>query len=126
MSQTTLLIMEGESQKAIARATQALTAAGLRVMRSFDLQVARSVHIECTCPYHGTDQCNCQMVVLLVYEQNKPPLTLVAHGHDGQTHFALVDSPSQRPDARLVADILDRLRITRQSKQNIEEVNHAK
>jgi hypothetical protein len=126
MSQTTLLIMEGESQEAIARAVQALTAAGLRVVRSFDLQVARSVHMGCTCPHHGTDQCNCQMVVLLVYEQNKPPLTLVAHGHDGQTHFALVDSPSQRPDSHLVANILEMLRIPAMLKQNIEGMHHAK
>jgi hypothetical protein len=120
MYQNTLLVMDGESQAAIAQATQALTAAGLQVVRSFDLQVARSLHVGCACPHHGTDQCNCQMVVLLIYGSNKPPLTLVAHGHDGQTHFALVDSPSQRPDTGIVADILQLLIISRHSKPIID------
>ena len=37
------------------------------------------------------------MAVLLVYCQECPPVTLVAHGHDGKTHIALVDTPEQRP-----------------------------
>jgi hypothetical protein len=42
MYQNTLLVVDGESRKVIAQATQALSAAGLQVVRSFDLQVARS------------------------------------------------------------------------------------
>lgn len=125
MSQTTLLVVKDENQKAIAQATQALTAAGLRVVRSFDLQVARSVHVECACPHHGKTQCSCQMVVLLVYQDEKPPLTLVAHGHDGQTHFALADSPSQHPDARLVTGILETLQVPPWVNQNLEEMSDA-
>jgi hypothetical protein len=66
------------------------------------------------------------MVVLLIYERNKPPLTLVAHGHDGQTHFAVADSPSQRPDPRLVADVLQMLYVTNRSRQNMDGMNHTK
>ena len=97
--------LQTESQAAIDASIWRLERAGLQVMRSFDLQVARAAHVGCTCPHHGTDQCDCQMVVLLVYGQESPPVTLVAHGHDGQTHIALVDTPEQQPSPELVVTI---------------------
>ncbi len=93
-----LLVLQSDSDASVAMVTDTLTLAGLQVVRSFDLQVARSAHIDCNCPHHGTAQCDCQMVVLLVYDQEKPPVTLVAHSRDGQTLFAVVDSPQQRPN----------------------------
>ncbi len=88
-------------EDATARATQLLSKASLRVMRSFDLRSARAVHTGCTCPHHGTDQCTCQMVVLLVYGPSSAPVTLVAHGQDEQTWFSLVDIPQQPADPQL-------------------------
>ena len=35
------------------------------------------------------------MVVLLVYDHQGVPITVVAHGYNGQTHFSLVESPEQ-------------------------------
>jgi len=64
---------------------------GLRVVRSFDLQVARAAHPGCTCPHHGTAQCTCQMVVLLIYAgEAYPKAVLVVHGHDNRTHIGQV------------------------------------
>lgn len=60
--------------------TQQLTDAGFRVVQTFDLQVARLAHSDCTCPHHGTDKCDCQMVVLLIYRKREHPVTLVLHG----------------------------------------------
>lgn len=97
-----ILTLKTDTQTAIDQSVRLLNQAELQVMRSFDLKVARSAHVNCTCPYHGTDQCNCQMVVLLVYGQDGSPATLVVHGHDGQTQIALVDKPEQRPDSKLV------------------------
>src|SRR5512138_1147796 len=62
---------------------QLLAGAGFRVVRTFDLQVARLAHPDCPCPHHGTNECNCQMVVLLVYSKQEYPATLVIHGQDG-------------------------------------------
>jgi hypothetical protein len=56
---------------------------------TFDLQVARSAHPECPCPHHGTNKCNCQLVVLLVYGKSEDPATLVIHGQDGKTWISL-------------------------------------
>ena len=101
-----ILTLQTDSQSAIEQSMRQLELAGLQVLRSFDLKVARATHVGCTCPHHGTDQCDCQMVVLLVYGQDEPPATLVIHGHDGQTQIALVDTPYQHPTSHLVETIL--------------------
>src|SRR4030042_2278756 len=74
---------------------------GLSVIRTFDLQVAKDAQIACPCPHHGTDLCDCQMVVLLVYAGNLVPVTLIAHGYNHQTWFSVVDTPQQRADPRV-------------------------
>jgi hypothetical protein len=103
---STILTLQTDSQAAIEQSIQRLDSAGLQVMRSFDLKAARAAQVDCTCPYHGTDQCDCQMVVLLVYGQDDLPVTLVVHGHDGQTQIALVDTPEEQPDSRLIQAIM--------------------
>ncbi len=95
------MVANQTSDQAIQWVWDRLLDAGLQVVRTFDLQAARSTHLECTCPHHGTELCDCQMVVLLVYGGNRPPLSLVAHGHDSQTWFYTVDIPQQRADPRL-------------------------
>jgi hypothetical protein len=97
-----ILTLQSDSHMAIEGSIRRLERSGLQVMRSFDLKVARAAHVGCTCPNHGTDQCDCQLVVLLVYAQDGPPATLVVHGHDGQTQIALVDTPEQSPAPQLV------------------------
>jgi hypothetical protein len=74
---------------------------GLSVMRTFDLQVARGAQVNCPCPHHGTELCDCQMVVLLVYAVDMLPVTLIAHGNNNHTWFSVVDTPQQRADPRI-------------------------
>ncbi len=81
---------------------QRLGQGGMYVVRTFDLQMARRYQDICRCPYHGTQQCDCQMVVLMVYLAEKEPLSIVAHGHGCQTWFALVDTPQQHPGSHSV------------------------
>ena len=96
-------------EEATAQAVQLLSRAGLRVIRSFDLRSARAAHANCACPHHGTAQCTCQFIVLLVYGQCGTLVTLVAHGHDGQTWLSLVNTPQQSADPRLMAKIAQAL-----------------
>ncbi len=77
---------------------QQLTAAGFRTVQTFDLQVARLAHSDCTCPHHGTADCDCQLVVLLVYEQDDEPSTLVIHSRDNRTWLSLAGPVSARRD----------------------------
>ena len=112
MSESTpFLILEQPCDNAIDWVTRQIGSAGLQVVRTFDLHVARHTHANCPCPHHGTDQCDCQMVVLLVYgsggytSSERQPVSVVAHGYNGQTWFSVVDTPQQRADPRLEAAI---------------------
>ena len=62
-----------------------LLQAGLRKMQTFDLHSARPTFQVCLCPYHGTNQCDGQMIILLVYGNAMEPATLILHGNNGQT-----------------------------------------
>jgi hypothetical protein len=107
MSQTTkLLTVSLDSEAAVAKVIQHLSEDGLQVVRSFDLKTARSAHQHCVCNYHGTEQCDCQMIVLLVYEGQGQPLTMVVHSRNSQTQIEMVDTPQQRPGWHLKATIL--------------------
>lgn len=104
-----LVTIQANCDEATTRAAQLLTGAGLRAVRSFDLRSARLTHAECACPHHGTAKCTCQFVVFLVYGQGGQPVTLIAHGHDGQTWLSLVDIPQQPADMKLAAKIAQAL-----------------
>lgn len=84
---------------------QQLGRAGLRMMQTFDLNTARLSLEDCPCPHHGTDQCNCQMVVLLIYGNEQQPVSLILHGNGGQTWLSLVDRPDQRAEEETVIAI---------------------
>ena len=86
--------------------TRLLSAAGLQAVRSFDLQSARAAHLAYTCPHHGTDGCNCQLIMLLVYGQARSPVTLVVYGWDGQTWASIVNQTEQRADPRQETSVL--------------------
>lgn len=70
---------------------QALSDNGLWSIQSFDLQSARALHDNCTCEYHGTNSCTCQLIVLLIYRALDDPITLVLDGRDEQTYIFIVE-----------------------------------
>lgn len=90
-----------------------LSRAGLRAMQTFDLHAVRAGLHDCSCPNHGTEDCDCQMVILLVYGKaddvstplNTSPATLFLHGNDGQTWLSIADNPQHRADSKLLAGI---------------------
>lgn len=95
MEKAPFLIVEHPGEIAIEQIMQQIRLLGFQVTLTFDLQEARHAHAECSCPHHGTEQCDCQLVVLLVYGHGPKPATLVAHGHEGKTWFSFVDAPQQ-------------------------------
>jgi len=82
---------------------QQLLKAGLRSVQTFDLHTARVASHDCECPHHGTDQCDCQMMVLLVYGHTEEPATLLLHGNDGTTWLSITASakPSHELDDQI-------------------------
>jgi hypothetical protein len=103
---TPFMMLNQPCDEAVGFVTQLVGRAGLSVMRTFDLQVARHAQTVCPCPHHGTEQCDCQMVVLLIYQVNRLPVTIIAHGYNGQTWFSVIDTAQQRADPQLEAAIL--------------------
>jgi len=96
-----LLKLNCTGGKAVTRVTDALSETGLRVMLSFDSQHTRIAATPAACPHHGTADCDCQIVILLIYEADGRPATLLVHGQDGETWISLVVAPGQRPHAHL-------------------------
>lgn len=107
------VILREPCDQAVNWAVSRLEQAGFRIVRTFDLQTARLAHMESPCPQHGSAQCNCQMVVLLVYQPNYPPATMVVHGSDASSYFYLMDLPQPPVGKRLETNI--RQVIDRQS-----------
>jgi len=83
------LVLDQTCEQVLAWINGKLTDAGFRAVQTFDLQVARLAHPDCPCPHHETDDCNCQMIVLLVYGNQVDPATLVIHGQDGRAWLSL-------------------------------------
>ena len=99
-----------------------LSQAGLRPIQTFDLHTARLAMHDCPCPKHGIQECDCQMVVVLVYEKaadvatlptvvNPSPATLILHGNNGQTWISIANDPGQPADAKLIDSIRQALEI---------------
>lgn len=105
------LTLEQPCNEAVAWVARQVSGVGLQVMCTFDLQVARHDPEFCPCPHHGIDQCDCQLVVLLIYGDGYQPISLIAHCHDGKTWFSLVDTPQQRADPRLERIIQQALEV---------------
>lgn len=106
-----LITINLDSEAAVEQVSRRLSDDGFQIVRSFDLQTARSAHTNCSCPYHGMEGCDCQLIVLLVYNQQGQSLTLVAHSQDSKTHFELVESPQQRPQRQIKAAVLQALAL---------------
>jgi hypothetical protein len=84
---TSSLSIPGDCEIVSMHLTQKLNNAGFQVIRSFDLQRAREVHTSCVCARHGTTECDCQLIVLLVYLPTGEPQTLIVHGQGGTSHL---------------------------------------
>jgi hypothetical protein len=96
-----LLKLNYVGDEAVTRVIQILNESGLRVLISFDSRHVREKTSQAPCPHHGTAGCDCQVTILLVYDEGKKPATLLAHGQDGETWISLVSALGQRPSGKL-------------------------
>jgi len=125
------LILKQPCGEAIDWVVRKINAGGMTVIRTFDLQIARHDQPGCPCPHHGTVQCDCQMVVLLVYvnggqtPSERQPISIVAHGCENQTWFSMVDTSQQRVDRGLDAAIRRALTPQIFSLSGLENPPHA-
>jgi hypothetical protein len=95
------MTIEKPGEESIYWTVQLLENAGLKVVRTFDLQGARLSHPDCPCPHHGTDTCDCRMSVLLIYQMDLAPVSLLIHSFKETTWLYLVDTPEQPVDQKI-------------------------
>lgn len=88
-----------------------LSQAGLRPIQTFDLHAARGGAHDCPCPNHGTKECDCQLIVLLVYGKTAEPVTLILHGNGGQTGISIGENSPQTADLNLITVIQQALTV---------------
>ena len=98
MSISPFLTLEQPSEKVLRWTNEQLTRAGLRSLQTFNLNTALAGTSNCFCPNHGTDKCDCQMVILFIYRQSGEPITLILHGNHGQTWLSFAEIPTARPN----------------------------
>ena len=120
MNDSIVFACEGET--AAKAVTAALTRRDFSVVRSFDLRSALAAHTNCECPHHGTAQCTCQFVVLLVYgdpstepalslskgsgQDAAQPVVLTVHCRDNRTQAQVVHDANMIPDPRLAEQVM--------------------
>ncbi len=95
------LALEKTCDQALSWVNQELNSADFRVVQTFDLKVARLAHPECTCPHHGKAECNCQMIVLLVYRKEEDPATLIIHGQENRSWVSMAAPVDRRTNQQL-------------------------
>lgn len=91
--------------QALQRARAKLSRVGFRAVQTFNLNTARLGLPDCSCPNHGTDECDCQMIVLLIYGEVPEPATLILHGNDGKTWMSFTEDPLHLTPKKLTATI---------------------
>lgn len=105
MNISPFLSISSPCDKTLHWTKKCLARADLRAVQTFDLHAARVGMHDCPCPNHGGEDCDCQMVVLLVYGDVETPASLILHGNEGQTWLSIADEPRQRVDPKLLAVI---------------------
>jgi hypothetical protein len=99
---TSILTLNKEAETAVTWILSLLHAHGFHVERTFDLHIARLAQTHCPCPHHGTEDCSCQMVVLLIHGNGQQLVTIIIHGNESQTCISLVESVNQPAGTKVI------------------------
>ena len=86
------VVLNYPSEDTVRQLTEALKRRGLHVVRSFDLRLAMNSSGPCDCPHHGTTDCDCQFVVLLVYGSLIDPITVTIHSNGPSTSVEVIET----------------------------------
>jgi hypothetical protein len=77
----------------VSEVCQQLETAGYQVVRSFDLQNGKPIQLTDFNSEDVQSNCGCRMVVVLVYGQSGPPVSLMFLGTSEKTSLYLTDGP---------------------------------
>lgn len=109
MSFSPFLAVPEDCSRVLQWTVEQLTGAGLSTVQTFDLNTARAGTGDCLCQAHGTRACDCQMVILFVYEPPGEPVALILHGSQGQTWLSFTETPGAGGNMKLAKSIQGQL-----------------
>jgi hypothetical protein len=95
----------------VKRIKAQLSQSGLQTLQTFALNTARQARSDPRCPHHGWNDCDCQIVVLLVYGCLHEPVTLIVYGNDGETWLALSEDSLLHADPIICTSIEQALQL---------------
>lgn len=105
-------ILNCPCDEALPWAKTQLLQAGLRVLQTFDLKTVCGTPAEYQCSHHDPSECDCQLVILLIYGRTSKPTTLVLQGDDNKTLFLLESDPFHQLDPVTCSAIKQALQST--------------
>lgn len=106
----TMALINAAYENAVCELTQTLTQAGLQAIRTFDLRSAREHNG--ICAHHGVAPCDCELTILMVYNNGSDCLTLTVHKCDGQVWLSLVHDPQQSEYSKLEATVTQLIAVS--------------
>lgn len=95
-----LLELSEDSETAVNTVIDRLHRSGMGAVRSFDLRSACAAYPDRSCPHHGQASCDCQLVILLVFDPREQPATVMLHTYNGETQVGLAATPGRHPSLR--------------------------
>ncbi len=88
-----IFIVPQNCDQVIDQVSQQLASAGFKTLPTFNLKTSLPADRGCdSLPGH----CDCQVVILLVYGKDGPPITLSLFGEKGETTVAMNANPGER------------------------------
>lgn len=102
MNTAAFICLDLEAEKAVEWIIQSLESLEFQAIPSFNLRSTHQPRPLPVCDAHGERFCDCQLIILLVYEQDRGPATLLAQGRDGRTWLSFADQLAGGQEAGLV------------------------
>lgn len=99
------LSVDSSWEKALHSIQASLSQAGFSTVQTFNLQAAQLSSQESGCLTHESEECDCQLVILLVYGEPAEPATLVLHGNHAKTWLSIPESALLVPNTGLIGAI---------------------
>jgi hypothetical protein len=96
------LSIDSSWEKALHSIQASLSQAGFSIVQTFNLHAAQRSSQGRGCPTHGTETCDCQLVIFLVYGEPAEPATLMLHGNHAKTWLSIPESAPLVPNPGLI------------------------
>ena len=82
--------------------TESLGTAGFRTIQTFGYRFA-DLDAGLDCPHHKMEDCDCEIIVLLLYSKEFSIVSILGHCQNGQIEFSLTNCPNSTTISEIIA-----------------------